>query len=73
MIALRNNQVQVSTGADAEDWSIRLRYRLMILSAAAANPNNGPAILEAISSEIDFMLEMIPDEAQMKKALVTEK
>lgn len=69
MIAYLNGHVQLHTEARADDWCLRLRNRLLVLSAAAGNPHNGPAIAEAISAEIDATIEMLPDEEQMAAAL----
>ncbi len=69
MIHLQNNRVVLTTDAPADEWAFRLQYRLLVLSAAAANKDNGPAILEALSAEIQAVIEMLPNEEQMEKAL----
>lgn len=69
MITQIGNRIQLSTDAPADYWCQRIRNRLMVLSAAASNPNNGPAIQDAIAAEIDATIEMLPDEGQMEAAL----
>ena len=67
--ATNTGTVHLVTEAHADDWYLRLRNRLLVLSAAVANPNNGPDILDAIAAEIDATIEMLPDEGQMQAAL----
>lgn len=73
MIRVQNNLVVLGTESPADEWAYRLRYRLLVLSAAAANPDNGPAIQEAISAELQYVIEMLPDEEQMTQALAKGK
>jgi hypothetical protein len=71
MITQNNDRVTVVTTARPDDWVYRLRNRLMVLSAAAGNSNINQHIGEAIASELDATLEMLPDEFQMMQAIQT--
>ncbi len=70
MIRQLKSRIVVTTDArDGDDWCLRLRTRLLVLSAAAGNPDNGPAVQQAVAAEIDHVIEMLPDEQQMTAAL----
>lgn len=65
MIQVVNNRIHVATHAAHDEWHLRLRNRILVLSAAASNTENGPAIIDALGGEILALLEIIPSEDQM--------
>lgn len=73
MITTGNDTVHVVTTARTEDWYYRLRRRLLVLSAAVRTQPIGEDIREAISAELEDMIEMLPDERQMEQLLSAQQ
>jgi hypothetical protein len=73
MIRLAQQRVQVSTDSKADDWALRLRNRLLVLAAAATgNIYQRDEVNEALAFEIEAVLELLPDERQMERALLPD-